>query len=199
MKLRYAGTDTKKPIVHFVNCIGKDVGSLIVSHLSASFPDYQFVDINAHEGIDVEGYFSEIEDFGSPLAVIISGSMSSVNDDEHWIAAVKELARTAMDPSHFVPLLGVCFGHQIIAQVAGAKVESDSRHHEGMVTLELQQDIEGLAPKAAKIACYAYHQDIVLGCPSSFHTLLSGDGVINQGMTHNTLPIMTHQATLKLA
>lgn len=53
--------------------------------------------------------------------VIVTGSAASVYDGDAWIARSEEFLRRAADRS--VPLYGVCFGHQLVAQALGGKVE----------------------------------------------------------------------------
>jgi GMP synthase (glutamine-hydrolysing) len=55
--------------------------------------------------------------------VVIAGSLSSVYHSDYWIqvlaAKVKEWAKRR------IPMLGVCFGHQLIAQALGGAVEKN--------------------------------------------------------------------------
>ena len=52
---------------------------------------------------------------------VISGSPASVNDDLDWIRTGEELVRAAIAAE--VPLVGVCFGHQLVARALGGRVE----------------------------------------------------------------------------
>jgi GMP synthase-like glutamine amidotransferase len=54
-------------------------------------------------------------------AVMIFGGEANVDDDHSWLAEEKELIRGWLDDG--TPLLGVCLGAQLIADVAGARVE----------------------------------------------------------------------------
>src|SRR5829696_6632255 len=47
-------------------------------------------------------------------AILITGSSAGVYDGLDWIAALEEFVRAAHE--NYVPMVGVCFGHQLIAQ-----------------------------------------------------------------------------------
>lgn len=77
----------------------------------------------------------------SPDAIIVFGSGASVYDDLPWI---KELSTyLARQVDNRVPLLGLCFGHQLIAAMYGGKVDfiSEDRHKlKGLRQISLDQN-----------------------------------------------------------
>lgn len=59
--------------------------------------------------------------------VVLTGSTDSVYEDDHgeWFDVELDLIRGCIDEG--IPLLGVCYGHQIINHALGGRVESDRR------------------------------------------------------------------------
>jgi GMP synthase (glutamine-hydrolysing) len=57
--------------------------------------------------------------------IIVSGSASSTYEGETWIRRSEEFLRKAAGRE--VPIYGICFGHQLLAQAFGGKVEKCPR------------------------------------------------------------------------
>ena len=67
----------------------------------------------------VDGVFPE--DAHQADGWVITGSRHGAYEDHPWIAPLELLIRDIQEAG--TPLIGVCFGHQIIAQALGGKVE----------------------------------------------------------------------------
>jgi GMP synthase-like glutamine amidotransferase len=101
-------------------------------------------------------------------AYLITGSPAGVYDALPWIAALMTFLRSV---SPETPLVGICFGHQVMAAAFGGRVaKSDKGWGLGLHTYA----IEAQAPwmdDATQIAVPAIHQDQVLEPPPGARTL----------------------------
>ena len=78
----------------------------------------QFKTFDVEEG----DYPNHIDDFDG---YIIPGSRKSVYDGDHWIGELKKFVITLDTKKK--KLVGVCFGHQLIADALGGKTEPCDR------------------------------------------------------------------------
>jgi GMP synthase (glutamine-hydrolysing) len=97
--------------------------------------------------------------------VIVTGSPAYVGDDEPWMRYGADLLRRIVDDN--MPLLGVCFGHQLLGVAYGADVGPNTRGRE-MGTIEVAragaaQDgsdaLLGAGP--ARFAAQVTHRDVI--------------------------------------
>ncbi len=120
-----------------------------------------------------------VQDPNPPLeefdGVVISGSPASAYDPDPWIARLADAVRKWAERK--IPTLGICFGHQLIAQSLGGKVEKNPLGWEvGTLEIELtaagQTDplFEGL-PQKFKVM--QSHRDIVTQLPPGAIALAS--------------------------
>jgi GMP synthase (glutamine-hydrolysing) len=123
-----------------------------------------------------EGVYSEIvpyqkaqEAFAAmrPKAVILSGGPASVHENGAPLPP-EALYRAG------VPVLGICYGEQAMAQQLGGKVEGGHHREFGRAEVEVTADsplFEGVWRKGEKYPVWMSHGDRVTAPPPGFHTL----------------------------
>ena len=103
---------------------------------------------------------------------LITGSKHGAYEDHDWIPPLEDLVRAIREADR--PLVGVCFGHQIIAQAFGGKVE---KYDGGWAVGRQVYDING-----EKIALNAWHQDQVTKLPKGARVIASNEFCANAGL-----------------
>jgi GMP synthase (glutamine-hydrolysing) len=106
-------------------------------------------------------------------AFVITGSSSSVTERAPWMLRAEEWIRAAVTAE--IPLLGICFGHQLVAQALGGLVAKNPRGRElGTVTLDqtpAASDHGVFAGLPASFAVNASHVDSVVRLPDGARVL----------------------------
>ena len=105
--------------------------------------------------------------------VIITGSASGVYEADAWIGALLDWIRSARGRTR---LVGICFGHQAMAQALGGRVEkSDKGWGVGLHRYQVVSSEPWMSPAAATVAIPASHQDQVVEKPAEARVWLRSD------------------------
>lgn len=94
---------------------------------------------------------------------LITGSRHGTYEDLPFIKPLEQLIRDAFAAK--VPVAGICFGHQIMAQALGGKVE---KYKEGWSVGPTEYDFNG-----SKLTMNAWHQDQVITPPPGAQVIAS--------------------------
>ena len=113
-------------------------------------------------------------------AYLITGSKASSYEDVKWIRDLKKfIQRLDQDKKK---LVGVCFGHQIIAEALGGVVrKSPNGWHAGVDSISLNKNANEYGEDGKKYNMVFSHQDEVQRLPRNA-TLIAGSPICPNGM-----------------
>ena len=110
-----------------------------------------------------------------PAAVVVTGSSALVSAREPWSERTAAWLREAVTTG--TPLLGICYGHQLLAHALGGRVGRNPRGREiGTVAVELQaaaREDPLLGGLPAQLTVQATHVESVLELPPGARLLAS--------------------------
>ena len=104
-----------------------------------------------------------------PLGLILSGGPASVYAEDAY----------RMDPGLLdigIPILGICYGHQLLADLAGGEVVNTGGAEYGNTALEVVGDSVLLAELPSSQQVWMSHRDQVIGVPPGFVCVGKSDG-----------------------
>ncbi|MEZ5888735.1 MAG: type 1 glutamine amidotransferase [Paracoccaceae bacterium] len=144
------------------------------------YPDF-FRELLANRGLQFRSYHVEAMQF--PVSVhdcdgwLITGSRHGAYEDHPFIRPLEDFIRKSIADK--VPMVGICFGHQIIAQAMGGKVE---RYGEGWAVGPTEYDFDGQT-----IKLNAWHRDQVTKIPDGATVCASNDFCENAALVYGDL------------
>lgn len=120
------------------------------------------------------GYYSEILPFNSPLpedagAVVLSGSPYSVYEENAPLPRREVLTKG-------VPVLGICYGLQVITHLLGGKVAPSQRKEYGPAELEVLDEDHLFKGMPERFRVWMSHGDRVEELPEGFYPLARTEG-----------------------
>ncbi|KAF3940256.1 hypothetical protein ABW19_dt0208255 [Dactylella cylindrospora] len=101
--------------------------------------------------------------------VLISGSRYNAWGDEPWIVRLVEFTKECV--ANKVPVIGICFGHQIVGRALGSEVgRNDAGWEVAPIVLSLNEKGRDIFGKDT-ITLHLMNRDIVRSCPSGMEIL----------------------------
>ena len=154
---------------------------LILQHDSTQRPG-QLLDHLTQAGIDTR---IVMPDHGDPVpqqasdysGIVLLGSNRSVNEPLGWIDAELNLVRRALDAD--VPMLGHCFGGQMLARAMGARVGRTGFANIGWSRLQVTPAGLPLL-QAQEVTAFNWHYE-TFQIPARARRLLYGQHCLNKG------------------
>ena len=137
---------------------------------------FRTTSFEVHRGIEP----TELNEFDGFL---LTGSRRGVYDDDPWIERLFDLIQRIHVAQ--IKTVGICFGHQAIAQALGGRVVNWSKGWgAGVHTYDMLwslQDRHVSLPKEVALPCC--HQDQVVELPPGATRILTSDFCMNAGFT----------------
>lgn len=115
---------------------------------------------------------------------LLTGSRHGAYEDLPFIPPLEDFIRRAY--SAHVPMVGICFGHQIIAKALGGRVE---KYAEGWAVGPTEYDFGG-----EKLMLNAWHQDQVTEVPAGAEVIATNDFCRNAALAYGdrALTVQAH-------
>jgi GMP synthase (glutamine-hydrolysing) len=122
--------------------------------------------------------------------VVVSGSQTSVYDDLDWIHGATEWVRRAHAAD--VPMLGICWGHQFLAQALGGRVVDMGEYEIGYRTVEKRGEDRIFEGIAREFTSFETHSDRVAELPPGASTLATNEYGIQAFRLGSTYGLQFH-------
>lgn len=126
-------------------------------------------------------------------AILLPGSAAGVYD-EHlaWMAPLRAFIQTAYADK--VPMVGICFGHQIMADALGGNVrKSEKGWGLGRHTYSVKSRLGLLNGKGETLSVSCSHQDQVIAPPGEAEVILGSDFTPNAGLLYHNGAALSFQ------
>lgn len=149
-----------------------------VEEKHGTFPD-MFARLLDGNGFSFASYDVEFMKFPQSITEcdgwLLTGSKHGAYEAHPFIPPLEEFIREGYAAG--VPMVGICFGHQIIAQALGGHVE---KFKDGWALGLNEYDFDGLG----QVKLNAWHQDQVLRLPEGARVLASNDFCANAALVY---------------
>jgi GMP synthase-like glutamine amidotransferase len=168
--------------------------------LAQIYPGYGEMFVSLMSGADAALTFetvalidgAAIPDADTIEAALITGSPLGVYDHAPWMDDLRELIRTLSRRRR--PMIGVCFGHQLIADALGGVVrKSEKGWGLGRHVYDIAGAEDFMAGAEAAFSLVASHQDQVISPPAGARTLAQSAHTAHAMLVYDHAPIVSVQ------
>ncbi|ELZ95082.1 GMP synthase [Haloferax mucosum ATCC BAA-1512] len=122
--------------------------------------------------------------------VVITGSSSSVYWDDEWIRTLVSWVADADDRE--LPILGVCFGHQVLAAALGGTVEDMGEFELGYSEIDRTASDDLLAGISDRFTVFTSHGDVVTELPPGAERLAENEFGVHAFRRNHAFGVQFH-------
>jgi GMP synthase (glutamine-hydrolysing) len=133
--------------------------------------------------------FSEILPFTTPISkvkdskgIILSGGPYSVFDKD-----APKIKKTVLKLG--IPILGICYGHQLLSHFSGGKVSRTTKREYGHTVISIDKKDEIFTRIPRKLKVWMSHGDKVIELPPDFIPLAHSENTRFAAVRHKSLPL----------
>ena len=158
---------------------------MLIALINSEKHDFKFKTFNILDSVFPENHL-ECDGW------IVTGSPHGVYEEHSWIPKVSDLINDIYHAK--IPIFGVCFGHQLIAQALGGHVEKSIKGWGlGLHTYEINNKTGYMGNLTEEVTLNICHQDQVLQVPEGATIYASSEFCENAGFYIND-KVLTMQA-----
>lgn len=153
---------------------GKSAGKCAYGTYADMFIDVMKLKESEVESIDLKN--GELpKEHSAYKGVIITGSPAMITEDksEKWYSEMEKWLKEAVEAK--LPVLGICYGHQMLAQMLGGKVEYLPQAELGTISVKLTGTCGLLKGMPDSFLAQATHSQTVTQLPESAEALGHSD------------------------
>lgn len=135
-----------------------------------------------------------LEDESTPKAYVILGSASHLSQNLSWHKELAQFIDSKLREN--IPVLGICFGHQLMADFYGCEVgfiHEDEKTYKEAREVKLINDCYDIK-KGTELTLAFCHSQVVKNLSSDFKNIATSNLFENEIIQHKSLPFIGIQA-----
>lgn len=137
-----------------------------------------------------EGAFPPVPSAFPFDGAVISGSQTAVYDERDWIREVEAWVREAHEAR--IPMLGVCWGHQVLARALGGRVADMGGYELGYETVHRVAASPLFRGIDRAFTAFETHSDAVVELPPDGRVLARNDTAVQAFQVGRTYGVQFH-------